>query len=529
MTKGKKGGRVFEIVTQPINKETGEELMSLEKALTILKKYKSIDRYAIILHDKDYLTEEEIKEKWQKEKVMFDKEALFNAWSSKKFKREPHFHIVFETPRNYYLVDNIAKWFSIAPNFVRVKTGQGALIDSVMYLTHEGEKQQDLGKHLYSDGEITSNFDFRSEIEAHSNEKNKYGKNLTAREKLRLDVLFNGLTLKQAREKDPFNYEKDLNILKRNRGDYLSNQKPPQGRMTFYISGKGGVGKDLLARGLARQMFPNQDDDEVFFEVGAKGAEFENYDGQPVIIWSDVRAYDLLTRWGRGNLLTMLDPFPKSNKKQNVKYSSTSLLNKINIMTGPDDFRDFLGGIMGQYVDSFGLSHHGENIEQIYRRVPIIVPMREEDFDILLNKGVMENSREFEQYYLHERIIGNLQKVHSKLRDTEKILEIEGKVLAPVVDATKRITVRDVEDVDLSEFADYGKSRREVGEYEYYVQNLKGDEISGERLKLVEEEKEARNQDGFVDTEKLEKVYGKWRLFNKYHEVELNNPFGEEE
>lgn len=42
-------------------------------------------------------------------------------------------------------------------------------MDEVEYLTHESEKQQSLGKYLYPDEEVHSNFNFREAI----NERNE--------------------------------------------------------------------------------------------------------------------------------------------------------------------------------------------------------------------------------------------------------------------------------------------------------------------------------------------------------------------
>lgn len=44
---------------------------------------------------------------------------------------------------------------------VKVPKGRGAFLDNVQYITHEDAKQQKLGKHLYSDDEMTANFDYR--------------------------------------------------------------------------------------------------------------------------------------------------------------------------------------------------------------------------------------------------------------------------------------------------------------------------------------------------------------------------------
>ena len=60
---------------------------------------------------------------------------------------------------------------------------------------------------------------------------------------------------------------------------------------------------------LARALYPELDDDEdIFFTIGAKNATFEGYDGQPVIIWDDRRDYSLLEELGgRENVFNVFD------------------------------------------------------------------------------------------------------------------------------------------------------------------------------------------------------------------------------
>ena len=472
MTKGKKGGRVFEVVTR-IKDDNGNIIISRDKVEEVLHKYKSIERYAYVCHNKDYLTKEEIREMYQSQGQQVSEEQIHAEWIGKKYKRPDHIHVVFETPNNYFKVENIAKWFGLAPNFVRVKSGQGAFLDAVQYLTHEDQKQQDLGKFRYSDKEIISNFEWRGELTKKLEEKAKYGKSLTARERLQLDVLFNGLTLKQARELDPYNYNKDLTILKRNRGDYLANQKPPVFKANFYVYGKGGVGKDIMARSMAKSLFPDiEDPDEVYFVVGSDGVEFEGYDGQPILIWSDVRANTLLARWGRDNLLSnILEPFTEVSKKANIKYGSTTLVNSINIFTGADDYITFLNGLVGEYVDSSGKKYQSENRAQSYRRFPMIIPVSKESFEVMLNKGFMEDNDDWESYYTHKNVRGSFRKLHNKLdKESDEFKEVENRLLLPIktsVDLVNDITIQKnitAHNEEIDDFKYYGMSVEEAEE-----------------------------------------------------------------
>lgn len=499
----KAGGRIFEVVTQVKHPETGEQLYSEENVIAILNKYKSIERYAIMVHDKDFLTKEEIREKYKAEGVEYTEEQVDEDWREKKYKRPVHVHIVFETPKNWFPIGSISKWFNIDPNFIRVKKGQGAFLDSVQYLTHEDTKQQDLGKFRYPDEEMISNFDWRGELQKLLEEKAKYGRTITDRERLQLDVLYNGLTLKQARLTDPINYNKDLNILKRNRGDYLSNQTPPAFRLNLYICGSGGVGKDLMARAIARSMYPDTDDDEIFFEVGAKGVEFEGYDGQPVLIWSDARAGELVGRWGRENLLTgILEPFQQGNKKQNIKYSSTSLINAVNIFTGADRWEDFLGGLVGEYTGRDGTFYKSENKAQSYRRFPLIIPVNQNDFDIMINSGFMLDNSNWLQYNLYKNVSGSFAMAAQKLSSLpEQRKVIEGQLTIPISEAvsevkSKQDKLKDTEDINeiMKEFADYGKTKTGEEIEEEKRQKLREWKIA-EEMREREKQQEAEDFD----------------------------------
>lgn len=79
-------------------------------------------------------------------------------------------------------------------------------------------------------------------------------------------------------------------------------------------------------KALARALYPELDDDEdIFFTIGAKNATFEGYDGQPVIIWDDRRDYSLLEELGgRENVFNVFDTIPQ-NLRQNIKYGSVKL------------------------------------------------------------------------------------------------------------------------------------------------------------------------------------------------------------
>ena len=151
----------------------------------------------------------------------------------------------------------------------------------------------------------------------------------------------------------------------------------------------------MICKAIARSLYPNfHDDDDIFFEVGAKGVPFDGYDGQPVIIWNDRRAYDLLQELGgRGNVFTVFDTHP-SRTKQNVKYSSVNLCNAVNIVNSVQEYKEFLDGLAGEYEEKSGRVQKAEDKGQSYRRFPFIVPLHEEDFDLLVDEILARSKTE---------------------------------------------------------------------------------------------------------------------------------------
>lgn len=170
-------------------------------------------------------------------------------------------------------------------------------------------------------------------------------------------------------------------------------------------------------------MYPElTEDDEIFFEVGSQGALFEGYDGQPVLIWNDRRGSQLLKELGGvGNVYNVFDTTPTS-QKQNVKYSSVKLINEVNLINSVQSFSDFIDGISGAEL---GATVEDQN--QARRRFPFIIPMRFEDFDILINKGFMNNTKEFDQYIRYGNIRANMQRLQILGNGQEQIVRTAEK------------------------------------------------------------------------------------------------------
>lgn len=435
--------RTFNIMQYEVHPDTGEPLLNEETIVKALA-HKSIKKWAYVCHDED---------------VYSEKDEEDNPDHKQGDIKPTHWHIVMKAG---YAIDVsvIAKWFGIPENFVDVPKGAGAFLDCVQYLTHEDLKQQGMGKRLYADDKVKANFDFRAELDKRTVNRMKYGKDLDPKDQMRHNVLYGGWNLLQCEKSDPLVYMADIDRLKKYRLDYLQNRaEMPLLRTNYYIDGQGGIGKNTASRALARVLFPDYEG-QCFFEVGGDKVSFEGYDGEPVIIWNDRRAAGFVGSFGREETFDIFDSHP-TDARHNVKYGSVRLVNAVNIVNGVEPYIDFLNGLAGEYTTRDGQEMKAEDKGQSYRRFPIILCLRETDFDVLLNKGVAEGTREYEQYIGYMNIVGSFGAVAKKLegRAREKV---EFDLLKPVLEFTekvKQIESTKIEDPDSipDEFSSYGQ------------------------------------------------------------------------
>lgn len=417
-------GRVFNIMQYVKHPETGEPLLDEETIIKALE-HKTIKQWAYGLHDEDkYRDIDEADDPNHKEGTH----------------KPDHWHIVLNCTQQVE-VGTIAKWFGIPENFVDIPKGNGAgkFLDCVEYLTHESAKQQALGKHRYPDERIHASpgFDWRAKLDKRNENKIKYGRDLSEEDQMLYDVMYLGKTLRQCEAEDPLIYMDKIDRLCKLRLEYIKRQDPPATRINYYIYGKGGVGKDLMSRALARALFPNlEKDDDIFFIVGAGNVTFDGYDGQPVLIWSDSRSLSLVKKLGgRENFFNVFDTHP-AKQRQNVKFGSVNLCNVVNIVNGQESYEEFLDNIVKEKNED-GEWVVKEDKGQSYRRFPFIIPLHDIDFDMMVNKGFFDNDGSlFTEYYEYNHIRGNMQKIMIACggEQNPRTREISAKVVKPITD-----------------------------------------------------------------------------------------------
>lgn len=470
--KAPKSGRVFNVVQYETNPVTGEDLHFDEQNILKCVAHQSIRRYGYIRHDKDHYSEQDCED-------LLEKYGIQRTINDVK---PPHWHIVLEVP-NKVSVKLISKWLGVPENQVEVPNDRGktpvqsrgmerVFLECVGYLTHADIRQQTQDKHEYDESEVRANFDWLPEVTAAQTVRTKYGKELTEKEWYRNEVLTNGLRPKDMARNPLMTtaYTADFMMLDKLRTKYLREFAPmPTTRFNYYIfSDEGRTGKGLLSRALARSLYPQiDDDDDLFFSVGGKNVSFDGYDGQPVIIWNDIRPYDLLSIFGdRGNLLDSLDIHPV-RKDEHVKFGKICLTNTVNIFNSVIPYCEFFDALAGEYKDREGNLVRSEQSqkEQVYGRFPMVIPVSREDFGVMLNKGIMQSGA-FTEYYEHRRVISHLARIHETLSSREDLVrKLDAQAVSPLIESHRDIaehtTARDdyenMTDAEiLAQFSDTG-------------------------------------------------------------------------
>lgn len=406
--------RVFNCLQYEVNPRTGISLGFSEQNILNCIAHKSIKRYAYILHDKDTVTEHDI----ATGKGLYDDSDLGKL-------KLPHWHLVLDCDNTPLPISTIAKWLGIPEYMIEIPKGRGAFIDCVGYLPHSDIKQVLKRKALYDSSEVKANFDWQVEVDKMILRKTKYEKPLSEEDFIKNEVLYNGLRIGEVSAKYPTLYQKEMQVIRRLRLEYLSRfaELPPY-RVNYYIEGQSGYGKDTMAYSIARSLFPGLGDDS-YFEIGSKKVTFDGYDGEPVIIWSEFRASTFVeTLGGYEQVLSSIDIIPKRKKREHKKFGDLRLVNSINIVTSTEPFETFLRGL---------IPAHDPDPTQSNRRFPIWIRIHKEDFDISINSGYL-NKDDYSDYESYKIIKGSFGDVGRRLSSHPNLrLNVEEHMTTPII------------------------------------------------------------------------------------------------
>ena len=372
--------------------------------------HKTIKRWAWVWHDRDIYTEED---------EIADRDGRVKA-GEMKFK---HAHIMVEIPSKLP-VSTVARWFGVPDNQVTIMRGRGAFLDGVEYLVHESPRAVQQFKTHYNDDEVhaSSGFDFRREVADLQAHRAKYGKragDMTPADTMRMHVMHDGWNMKMCRDDDPLTYAKIRSSLPPLRLDYLLDAEPCPFRMNIYVDGPGGIGKSSFCEYIAQSMFQGVDD--PYFTIGNdERVTFDGYDGQPAIIWDDVRVTDFIRQFGSNGAFRILDPHPKKIAQQ-AKHSRLILTNVVNIINGVQPYKEFIAGLVGTYTDRDGVQHKAEDENQAWRRFPMILCVRTDDFTVLVNQGFVDDDLSSVQtMQMYANVRGSLKSMMQKLEGPAK-------------------------------------------------------------------------------------------------------------
>lgn len=181
----------------------------------------------------------------------------------------------------------------------------------------------------------------------------------------------------------------------------------------------------------------------------------------------------------------MFDSHP-TRHAQNIKYSSIVLCNAVNIINCVDDAKTFLDELAGEYYDKRGDFHEAEDKNQAYRRIPFIISMHENYYEIRLNKGFANGTEAYQEYIKHPEVNCNMREIADKCAGASNqiSLAIQAKAVEPIIKLYKELMQNihkpaGTEEELLEQFRDVGKGL-EISR-ENYEQFLKVIEIHNEQ------------------------------------------------
>lgn len=518
----------------------GKKILDLDECERICKsKINLIDKYAIGLHDADKHDAESIKERESHRKQLYmeryqayaaekgiatseasesgyvyDEECKKNAEADVDFyypakqiddDKELHIHCVIKLKYARY-IDQIANWFGIPVTMIDIKSGHHVFEDCAEYLVHKKQPE----KHNYEDvitSNVRANFDYAKWLDDQVTKDElheKYHIHIDDLNDIVNEVATNGLSLKQVEEMvSPPVYLRNKKLFFDARQHFIYNHLPmPSVRHVFYVDadGKSGAGKSIATKALCKQFARDYGADitkslndlkEYIYKVGSKGVAWDKYDGQPIVFIDDREAIDMLVEFGgHEGVKNLLERFPEK-ESLNIKYGNVIMVAKYIVINGIQPFNDFINGLNGTYTSKDGTEVESDkDIVQYHRRITGIVKIMENDIvNFLFNKGIMQDTREYEQYTSVKLMAYNFQRTVERLQGSA-LASVETVAFDEMVSTTKSIDdkysskVSEVDDLP-EEFKNYGKAISADDLWEEAIAQKEADEI--EEMLLLRE------------------------------------------
>lgn len=354
--------RNFEIVNN-IN-----DNFDVHKFEALIRSNKKILKYAFIIHDQDYTDE------------------------TKTQKKNTHYHLMCACD-NTYRASTISNWFNTNPNQVqRIKSN---FPNALLYLTHLNAPE----KHQYEDTEVYSNFSWQKE------RKKAKSKIINQRQKAELiRAILDGqvkqyniyeyFTTNEIDNSNIIYWDRDIKTAFKHRAEFVT-LNPNRNLQTWFIQGKSGVGKTVLAKILAEKKGYKP------FVTGSGNDALDGYGGQECIILDECRDDTFKTY---DDLLKMTDKHTASRFRSRFQNKVLTEV-KLIIITSTQT-----------YEEIFCNPYRHEEDKQIKRRISTLLKVDKEG---VIVKQFNEETNTFEILTCFANPLENYLKTTEQNREQE--------------------------------------------------------------------------------------------------------------
>lgn len=382
---------------------------------------------------------------------------------------EPHWQGVLHTEKDLP-ASRFEGWLPGCSPVRKLEGGRGALLDGVLYLSHELQP----GKAQYPRSAIKASpgWDWEIELRDHEVRSARGGRaGGKGRTKVMAAVLDGHLSVREAIRRGVSN-ERAARIARHRYLMSLGAEDLPAVRVNFYLQLPSA--QDPSGLRLAEALGRTLSVDQRAYRM--QGDAVDDYDGEDVMVmssrltpWADLSWGHPLWRGqgklaGARELLAVLGATPSSHSLP-TKYGPTQLIHRHTVIIGTEPFAVFRRHLEGAYVHVLSAGAK----EQSFLSLPVVVPVTAEDFAVQASSRFALGRGEFDQYVEVERVRLRISDALNRARhvDThsraELVRQIEQRQTQPILDVGDSVTrglsdarVLTADEV-LDEFADLGQ------------------------------------------------------------------------